>query len=141
MTRANMLDVARNQTVFDDIQEMSADEIVEAMRARTVIQKAGGRNPTPIMNITFEARSPQIAAGVLNQYLTLIERQNAEFRTSRAGNTLEFFEQEVERLGQELDTQSARILEFKNKNSEALPESLGYRIDQRGRLQDQLRQI
>lgn len=141
MTRANMLDVARSQKVFEDIQRMSADRIVEAMRARTVIQKAGGRNPTPIMNITFQARNPRIAAGVLNEYLTLIERQNAEFRTSRAGNTMEFFEQEVERLGEDLDAQSARILEFKTKNSGALPESLDYRLNQQSTLQEQVRQI
>lgn len=141
MTRANMLDVARSQQVFEDIQTMTADEIVEAMQAHTVIQKAGGRNPTPIMNITFEARSPGIAAGVLNEYLTLIERQNVEFRTSRAGHTLEFFEQEVQRLGQDLDVQSARILEFKTENSEALPESLTYRLDQQATLQEQVRQI
>src|SRR6056297_2133988 len=141
MTRANMLDVARSQNVLEDIREMTADEIVEAMRARTVIQKAGGRNPTPIMNIRFEARSPQIAAGVLNEYLTLVERQNAEFRTSRAGNTLQFFQQEVERLGEDLDAQSARILEFKTANSGALPESLEYRLDQQTTLQEQVRQI
>jgi len=141
MTRANLLDVARSQEAFSNIEEMSADSIVEAMRARSVIRRPGGRSPAPIMNISFEARSPQIAAGVLNEYLTLIERQNAEFRTSRAGNTLEFFLQEVERLGQDLDTQNARILKFKNENSEALPDSLGYRIDQRGRLQDRIRQI
>lgn len=141
MTRANMLDVARSQQVFEDIAEMTADEIVGAMQARTVIQKAAGRNPTPIMNISFEARNPTIAAGVLNEYLTLIERQNAEFRTSRAGNTLEFFEQEVQRLGQDLDAQGARILEFKTKNSGALPESLDYRLDQQATLQEQVRQI
>jgi polysaccharide chain length determinant protein (PEP-CTERM system associated) len=141
MTRANMLDVARSQQVFEDIAEMTADEIVEAMQARTVIQKAGGSNPTPIMNIRFEARNPTIAAGVLNEYLTLIERQNAEFRTSRAGNTLEFFEQEVQRLGQDLDAQGARILEFKTRNSGALPESLDYRLDQQATLQEQIRQI
>ena len=141
MTRANMLDVARSQNVLEDIRELTADEIVEAMQARTVIQKGVGRNPTPIMNISFEARSPQIAAGVLNEYLTLIQRQNAEFRTSRAGNTLEFFQQEVERLGQDLDAQSARILEFKTKNSGALPESLEYRLDQQATLQEQIRQV
>ena len=141
MTRANLLDVARSQAVFEDIQKMSADAIVEAMRARTVIVKPRGRNPTPIMNISFEARRPQIAAGVLNDYLTLIERQNAEFRTSRAGNTLEFFQQEVARLGQDLDAQSARILEFKTENSGALPESLEYRLDQQATLQEQVRQI
>ncbi|MGX0978392.1 polysaccharide chain length determinant protein (PEP-CTERM system associated) [Roseovarius sp. MBR-51] len=141
MTRANMLDVARSQTVFENTQQMSADAIVEAMRARTTIQAASGRNPTPIMNISFEARSPQIAAGVLNEYLTLIERQNAEFRTSRAGNTLEFFQQEVQRLGQDLDAQSARILEFKTRNSSALPESVEYRLNQQATLQEQVRQI
>ncbi|RKF12388.1 lipopolysaccharide biosynthesis [Roseovarius spongiae] len=141
MTRANMLDVARSQAVFKDIRKMTADEIVDAMRARTVIRKAGGRNPTPIMTISFEARSPRIAAGVLNEYLTLIERQNAEFRTTRAGNTLEFFQQEVERLGRDLDEQSARILEFKTENSGALPESLQYRLDQQATLQEQVRQI
>lgn len=141
MTRANLLDVARSQAVFENIREMTADEIVGAMRARTVIQTAGGRNPTPIMNISFEARSPQIAAGVLNEYLTLIERQNAEFRTTRAGNTLEFFQQEVARLGQDLDAQSARILAFKTENSGALPETLQYRLDQQATLQEQVRQI
>lgn len=141
MTRANMLDVARSQSVLEDIQTMTADEIVEAMRARTVIQKPGGRNPTPIMNISFEARSPAIAAGVLNEYLTLIERQNTEFRTSRAGNTLEFFQQEVDRLGQNLDTQNARILEFKTENAGALPDSFQYRLDQQNTLQEQIRQI
>ncbi|MFX0547404.1 GumC family protein [Roseovarius sp. S1116L3] len=140
-TRANMLAVARSQNVFEDVQEMTADQIVEAMRARTIIQTPGGRDPVPIMNITFEARSPQIAAGVLNEYLTLIEQQNAEFRTSRAGNTLEFFQREVERLGQDLDAQSARILEFKTENSEALPESLEYRLDQQASLQEEIRQI
>lgn len=141
MTRANMLDVARSQEVFEDIREMSADAIVEAMRARTDVQKASGRDPAPIMNITFEARTPRIAAGVLNEYLTLIERQNAEFRTSRAGNTLEFFQQEVDRLGDDLDAQSARILEFKTENSGALPESLDYRLDQQAKLQEQVRQV
>src|SRR6056297_2954215 len=141
MTRANLLDVARSQKVFANIGEMSADAIVEAMRARTVIRRPGGRSPAPIMSISFEARNPTIAAGVLNEYLTLIERQNAEFRTSRAGNTLKFFQQEVARLGQDLDAQSSQILEFKTENSGALPESLEYRLDQQATLQEQVRQI
>jgi len=142
MTRANLLDVARRQDAFPDLQEMSADEIVDAMRARTVIEKAGSRrDPAPIMTITFEARSPAIAAGVLNEYLTLIERQNVEFRTTRAGNTLQFFEREVERLGEELDAASAQILDFKTRNSDALPDSLDYRLSQQSLMQERLAQI
>ncbi|WP_050929934.1 GumC family protein [Aestuariivita boseongensis] len=142
MTRANMLDVARRQNVFEGIGAMSADAIVSAMRSRTTLRRGGSsRAPSPVLTIIFEARSPGIAAGVLNEYLTLIENQNAEFRTARAGNTLEFFEQEVERLGRDLDEQSARILEFKTRNAEALPDSLQVRLDQQGALREQSRQI
>ncbi len=42
MTRANLLSVARSRNVFADIEEMTADKIVEAMRARTVIKTEGG---------------------------------------------------------------------------------------------------
>ena len=42
MTRANLLDVARSQNVFENIGAMSADEIVDAMRARTSIGQTGG---------------------------------------------------------------------------------------------------
>ena len=132
MTRANLLDVARSQNVFEDLGEMSADEIVDAMRARTNIRTGGGRGSPAIMTLTFEARRAAATASVLNEYLTLIEQQNAELRSSRAGTTLEFFQQEVERLGNDLDAQSARILEFKSKNAEALPENLQVqRQDQR----------
>ena len=141
MTRATLLEVARSQQVFRDIAAMSADEIVAGMRARTTIEKTGRGAPTPMMTINFEARAPQIAAGVLNAYLTRIERQNVAFRSERAGNTQEFFEQEVARLGQDLDAQSARILEFKTRNAGALPESLDYRLNQQGQLQQQLREI
>ena len=141
MTRANLLEVARNQQVFANVGAMSADQIVAGMRARTTIQKPGRRSPAPIMSLSFQARAPQITSGVLNAYLTLIERQNVEFRTQRAGNTQEFFEQEVERLGQDLDTQSARILEFKTRNAGALPGSLDFRLSQQNQLQEQLRRI
>ena len=141
MTRATLLEVARSQQVFRDIAAMSADEIVAGMRARTTIEKTGRGAPTPMMTINFEARAPQIASGVLNAYLTRIERQNVAFRSERAGNTQEFFEQEVARLGQDLDAQSARILEFKTRNAGALPESLDYRLNQQGQLQQQLREI
>ena len=141
MTRANLLEVARSQQVFRDIGAMSADQIVAGMQARTTINKSGGRGAAPILILGFQARAPQIASGVLNEYLTLIERQNVEFRTERAGNTQEFFEQEVARLGQDLDAQSARILEFKTRNAGALPESLDYRLNQQNQMQQQLRRI
>ena len=45
-------------------------------------------------------------------------------RTDRAGSTLQFFNQEVARLGTQLSTLEADILKFKTENKDTLPESI-----------------
>lgn len=141
LTRENLLDIARQLRVFDDITSMTPDEIVTAMRARTKIQMVSGRDRATLMTVSFEASDPRNAAGVLNEYLNLIQESDAEFRRGRAGETLAFFRQEVQRLGEEIDGQSAEILALKQSNSTALPESLNFRMSQRDDLQDQLLDI
>ncbi|WP_170336043.1 lipopolysaccharide biosynthesis [Ruegeria arenilitoris] len=138
LTRANLLDIANEQRVFADKSEMTADRIVQAMRARTSVKASSRRGSVPLMQISFEARSGRIAAGVLNDYLTLIQQEDVESRTGRATQTLEFFEREVARLSEELTERNARILSFKTENADALPESLDYRLSQQTFLQERL---
>lgn len=138
LTRANMLDIARDLDVLPNIEKMSPDQIVDAMRARTEIDMSSGRNEATLMTIGFEAPTPRKAAGVLGEYLTLIQEEDAEFRRGSAGETLDFFEQQVATLREELDRQSAEILNFKNANSGALPETLDYRLSQQSTLQDRI---
>lgn len=142
LTRDNMLDIARRLEIFPDLKKMNPDEIVAAMRARTTIElPKGRRNIIPLMTVTFEAPSPRNAAAVLNEYLTLIQQEDTEFRRGRAGETLQFFNQEVERLSDELDEQSARILTYKQSNADALPESLEFRLTQQSMMQATLSQV
>ena len=139
LTRAHLLDIARRLDVLKDLHEMNPDEIVSAMRARTTIGTSNRRlKEAPLMTISFEASRARTAAGVLNEYLTLIQQQDGEYRRGRSGETLEFFTQEVARLGDELEQQSARILEFKQANVNALPESLEFRLSQQSVFQDRL---
>ena len=137
MTRNNLLDIARRQNVLLGQEDMNPDEIVEAMRARTTIRTTSGRE-APLMTITFEAPAARTAAEVLNDYLVLIQQQDTEFRKGRSGETLAFFTQEVKRLGDELAAQSARILEYKQQNADALPDSLSFRLSEKSELQDRL---
>jgi len=141
LTRANLLDIANRLRVLDDQADMNPDEIVQAMRARTVIKISSGRDEASLMTVTFEASSGDKAAGVLNEYLTLIQQEDIESRTGRAAQTLEFFEQEVTRLSGELAEKSAAILAFKTANADALPDSLDYRLGQQSLLQDRLGQL
>ena len=138
MTRANLLDVARENQVFPPGDGLSPDDVVEQMRQRTSISQSSGRDRATLMTIGFRGPNPQQVAAVVNQYVTIIQTTNTNFRTGRAQGALDFFQQEADSLSQELDRQSARLVEFKNRNSDALPETLEYRMSRQALLQERL---
>ncbi|WP_299901257.1 lipopolysaccharide biosynthesis [uncultured Ruegeria sp.] len=140
LTRPILLEIAREFQVLPDQDEASPDQVVKAMRKNTSIWISSGLNQASLMTISFEARTGPIAAGVLNAYLTEIQKLDVSYRKERATDTLTFFQLEVDRLSNELSRRSARILEFKNDNSDALPDSLQFRLAQQGALQTNLEQ-
>lgn len=141
LTRQNMLNIARKFEVIADVDKLPPDDIVAAMKARTSISTRGRRGEAPVMTVSFEAPQARTTAEVLNEYLLIIQQQDNEFRKGRSGETLTFFTQEVDRLSDELALQSTRILEFKRANTDSLPESLEFRLNQQATFQDRLIQI
>ena len=141
MTRSNLLDIAKRFKVFPDVEKMPPDDIVMQMRDNTSIVKKAGLNQATLMVLAFTAEKAETSAAVVNEYVTLILRENVSIRTARAGQTLEFFEQEVTRLGAELDAMSEKILDFQNNNADALPNTQQFRLNQQTMLQQQLAQV
>lgn len=141
LTRPNLLDIANRLQVFKGQGNLTPDQVVDSMRARTRIRTSSGRESATLMVITFEAPTAQNAAGVLNEYLTEILREDVEYRKGRATETLEFFENEVKRLSEELEKRSARVLDYQRQNSDALPSSLPFRETQQATLQANLQQV
>ena len=87
------------------------------------------------------ASFPTVTAAVVNEYVTRVLDENVRLRTGLAGQTLDFFELEVARLGEDLSRQSARILEFKNENVDALPEGMNYRMSRQSLLMERRSQL
>lgn len=135
LTRANLVDIAREYAVYDQTDNLSPDEIVQRMRENTVMRSSTGRNRATILELAFEARTSALAANVANEYVTRLLSDSARMRTQVASDTLEFFEQEVDRLGVELEVRSARIVEFQNANADALPGNLNFRLGRQSELQ------
>lgn len=129
LTRDNLLDVANRLSVLRDQPLMNPDQIVEAMRAATDVKSSAGRGKATVMTIGFESPNAPMTAKVLDEFLTFLLSEDAEYRAQRAGQTQQFFQQEVDRLAGEMNKQSAKLLEFKGKNADALPEGLGYHRD------------
>lgn len=138
MTRANLLDIANRQKVFRDMQDMTPDDIVQGMRNATSIQNNAAKGQATFMNIAFDGRTGPIAAGVVNEYVTLILKADVDSRTKNAEDTVNFFDQEVTTLSAQLDQLSAKMLDFQNKNSNALPSNLAFRQAQMASLQGKL---
>jgi uncharacterized protein involved in exopolysaccharide biosynthesis len=151
LTRDRLLEMANRLQIYQPVAGVSArrlapDEIVQDLRERIRIVTTGGavaRGPAQatLVSVSFEAPTAALSASVTNEVVTLILQENIAMRTTVAGQTLDFFSQEVERLNQELSRQGADILAFKNANKDALPDSLDFRRTQQAAAQERLLQL
>lgn len=142
MSRQLLLDMSNRLSLYppdENGQRPSASEIVQDLRSRTTFSQSTGRvargSPTgaTILTIGFRSTRATQAAEVTNEFVTLVLQQNVELRTAQAGDTLEFFTQEVDRLGRELDAKSVELINFQNDAGIALPTNLTFL---RSRLED-----
>ncbi|MEB8388433.1 lipopolysaccharide biosynthesis protein [Rhodobacteraceae bacterium KMM 6894] len=150
LTRDTLIDMANRLEIYtsgagETRPRLGADEIVDDMRGRIQFDTTGGSrrgvvNAT-LVTVGFEAPSAQTAATVVNELVTLILREDVGMRTRVARQTLEFFDQEVDRLDAVLATQGAAIVSFKQDHQNALPDSLEFRRSQQAGAQERLLQL
>lgn len=140
MTRQNMVDIANKYRVFDGEGSMSPDQVVNSMRSATQIQISGRRDNAMFMTISFDANDPRVAASVVNEMVTLILSEDREIVIDGTRGSLDFFEQEVERLSEDLSEKSEQILRFKDANKDALPDNLNYKIETENRIIERIQQ-
>lgn len=144
LTRDTLLDMANRLNIYGTRrpgESLRPDQIVEDLRSRIRIRTTGGRGSATIVNISFSAASSGLAAQVTNEVVTAMLEENVRMRTGVSGQTLEFFEQEVGRLDEELADRGSRIIRFQEANKEALPDSLGFRRGQLAAAQERLLQL
>ena len=144
LTRDTLIEMANRLQIYPQTapaRRLAADQIVDDLRDRITIATTGGAAQATIVRVGFEAPTAALAATVTNEVVTLILRENVAMRTTVAGQTLEYFVQEVARLDRELASQGAAILAFKEANKEALPDSLEFRRSQQAAAQERLLQI
>ena len=142
MTRANLIDIANKLNVFrGDAAGLSVDQKVTQMRANSSIRRSAGRDRATMMTVGFTSPDPRIAAAVVNEFTTLILASNTRNRVGLAEDRLAFYQQEMQRLSDDLDQQNAKILQFKQQNAKALPENLRYSQERQSLLQERVSRL
>lgn len=147
MTRENLLRLAEKFEIFRDAKEkMTATEIVDGMRKNITISvsktnqsKKGASNI--VFGVAFEHKRPQIALQVTNELITLFLSENVSTRTERASETTSFLTDQAQVLKKELEQIENQIAQFKQENSEALPEHLDLHLNMLERSQTDLKKI
>ena len=147
-TRDVLLGLVEKFNLFsDDRARLTPTELVELMRQRIAIERfdlgSVGRRGRPDaltigFTVGFEDRSPQVAARVANELVTLILAEDVKSRTSRASETTRFLEREADRRRKELVAIEAQISAYKLENDSALPEKLPFLMSQLERAKNEL---
>lgn len=146
-TRERLLELADRFDIYDTTADgspaMAPDQIVGDLRRRIEILTFGGSRPTEatIVTVSFRAPTAALSADVTNEVVTQILDANLLLRRGAAGQTLEFFTGEVERLDRELARREAELLAFQEGNLDALPDSLEFRRSQQSAAQERLQQL
>lgn len=141
LTRENLMAIAERHALFSGREEIGAPERVDEVGERISIYMPATQGSTGVVHVSFAAGEPELSSNVTNDLAEQILQWNTELRTQASGSTLDFFQQEVRRLTDELSQQNAKILEFEQENRDALPESLEYRRTRQATQQERLLQV
>lgn len=141
-SRSAMLDLANKLEIGAENPNQTPDELVRRMRESIVfLVQSGGRGRATLISIDATSVDASEALDIANEVVTYVLQEDTAFRTEMASQTLSFFENEAERLGQELDQINSAILAFQNENVGALPEGSEFRFTRQAVLQERLSQI
>jgi uncharacterized protein involved in exopolysaccharide biosynthesis len=100
------------------------EDVQREMISADVVDPRAGRatRATIAFAVGFESRSPELAARVANDLVTLYLQKNIETRTQLAAGTTQFLSEESEKMRVRIAEIEQRIAEFKSRNYERLPE-------------------
>ena len=110
MTRENLLDLATRNDLYVSAPQMTDEQKLLDVSDRISIYMPNTQGSTGVVTVSFGASEPELSARVTNEIADQILQWNTELRTKASASTLDFFEQEVQRLTDELAQQNAMIL-------------------------------
>ena len=133
MSRTNLLEIIKKFELYrDEIKVKTTEEIVGEMRADTkldvisaeVVDPRTGRQSkaTIAFSLSYEGKGRASVQRVANELTSLYLNENLRSRTQKAEETSLFLKEESVRLGDHISELEQRLAEFKQNNSDIMPD-------------------
>ena len=119
------------------------DDISFEMISADVIDPRIGRptKATIAFSVSYRHRSPDIAARVANELISLYMSVNIETRKQDAANASSFLNDEADRLSKRIDDLQSQVATFKEQHMDELPELAALNTQMLSRSEDELREV
>ena len=147
MTREHLMRIIDKYHLFADAGKLltvseKIDEMRSAITVALVSTEVKGRGQVTIaFRLSFEDKQPEVASQVANELVTLFLDENVKQRTERATETTDFLTQEANKLRVELEVIENQLADFKQANSNALPEHQELRMNMLSRAELELKDV
>ncbi|MBB6091251.1 uncharacterized protein involved in exopolysaccharide biosynthesis [Povalibacter uvarum] len=140
--RYNLYPSERESEPREVLMQRMRDDIRFSMISADVVDPRLGRatKATIAFSVSFDSRSPMLAARVANELTTLYLNENIESRKQLADDTATFLSAEAQRLSEQIGETESRVAEFKEKHVGALPERMALNLQFITRAEDELRE-
>ena len=133
MTTENLMGIIQRYNLYADLRRSKPrEEVIATMRQATdlkmisadVIDPRDGHptKATIAFSLNYSNRSPELAAQVANELVSLYLQQNIESRQKSAQDAVSFLQSESTRLNQDIDSIQAKVAAFKAQHEHELPE-------------------
>lgn len=127
----------------ETIIERMRDDIRFEMISADVIDPNSGRatKATIAFSVSYESRSPLLAARVANEIVSLYLEENIENRKQRSAEAANFLGEEASRLNRDIGEIQSRLATFKEQHRDALPELGQINVQLETRVDDQIADV
>lgn len=151
MTRDRILSIIEKHKVYLEernklvpselVKRFQEDAEIKMISADVLDPNRGVGKATIAFSIAFNDGNPLIAQAVTNELVSLFLDENTRVRAQRAAKTTDFLSAEAEKLKAEMSGFETKIMDFKNKHGNSLPEMLQTNLTAMDRDIEKLRQI
>jgi succinoglycan biosynthesis transport protein ExoP len=133
----------RKKDTREKIYGRMRDDIHFEIISADVMDPRSGR-PTKAsiaFSVSFSSRSPDIAARVANELVSLYLQENLESRKQRSADATSFLTEEADRLSKRMDELGIALSKFKSEHQDDLPELSQLSLQIINRAEDELRDL